>query len=201
MNKNITITVLILAIIALFSVSCSQKSEQAEAQQNSGQDVAVQQVDQQKVTPAASNHYNSKYDFTLQDLEGNNVSLSDFAGKVVIVDFWDTWCPPCKAEIPHFIELQKEYGDDGFQMIGVAFAQEGKEKVKSFVKDYNVNYVNLLATKDVIKQYGEGHDGQPIQGIPTTFVMDQQGNVYKKYVGYIEKSVFENDIKALLAES
>ncbi|OQY26658.1 MAG: hypothetical protein B6244_12895 [Candidatus Cloacimonetes bacterium 4572_55] len=190
----------VFLMISVTMIGCAKDGNKNETAHTS---VGMEKVKEERIKspqPIASSHYNTKYDFTLKDLEGNDVKLSDFAGKVVILDFWDTWCPPCKAEIPHFVELQKEYGDQGFQMIGAAFGQKGLSDVKKFVEKNNVDYVNLMATPEVIKQYGEGHDGEPIQGIPTTFVIDKKGNIYKKYVGFIEKSIFEKDIKNLLAE-
>jgi cytochrome c biogenesis protein CcmG/thiol:disulfide interchange protein DsbE len=132
------------------------------------------------------------YDFELKDLDGKTHRLSDFRGKVVILDFWDTWCPPCRHEIPGFVELQKEYKDDGFVMIGVAFARYGPDAVREFMKDYKINYVNLIGDQKVVDGYGG------ITSIPTTFVIDKEGNIYKKHVGFKAKSVFEKEIKELL---
>lgn len=135
------------------------------------------------------------YDFALKDLDGKVHRLSDYRGKVVIVDFWDTWCPPCRKGIPEFVELHKAYADKGFAMIGVAGGRYGVEAVRSFVRQNRVPYVNLLANDEVYKGFG------PIDAIPTTFVIDQQGYVYQKYVGYTPKDVFERDIKKLLART
>jgi len=133
--------------------------------------------------------------FTLQDLNGKQVSLSDFKGKVVIIDFWATWCPPCVTEIPHFIELYEQYKDKGFAMVGISLDRQGVGVVNSFVQKYRVNYPILMADGQVDKAYGG------IMSIPTTFVIDRAGNIRQKYVGYREKAVFEADIKALLADS
>jgi peroxiredoxin len=130
--------------------------------------------------------------FTLTSTDGKAVSLADYKGKVVIVDFWDTWCPPCRMEIPHFIELTTQYRGKGFEMLGVALGREGKDTVVNFIKKNGINYVNVMATNDFIDAYG------PIDGIPTTFVIDQKGQIYKTYTGYRDKAVFEADIKALL---
>ena len=143
--------------------------------------------------PAAADKQRTTVNFTFRTLEGVDKKLSDYRGQVVIVDLWDTWCPPCRMEIPHFIELQNQYGERGFSMLGVAFGREGIDTVKNFVRDNRINYTNALMTQEIMSQFGD------ITGIPTTFVIDREGAVYKKYVGYREKSVFENDIKALLA--
>ena len=130
-------------------------------------------------------------DFEIEDINGGKLKLSDYKGKIVILDFWDTWCPPCKKEIPDFIELYKAYKDN-VVIIGAAFAQRGKDAVKKFYKEYKINYPVGIATMDLAKEYGG------IRGIPTTFVIDSDGKIFKKYVGFREKAVFENDIKDLL---
>ncbi len=133
--------------------------------------------------------------FTLQDLNGKTVSLSDFKGKVVVLDFWATWCPPCVKEIPHFIALYEQYKDQGFAMVGISVDSEGISVVKSFARKYQVNYPILMTDGQVDKVYGG------IPSIPTTFVIDSAGNIRQKYVGYRDKAVFEADIKKLLAEA
>ncbi|HOT97895.1 MAG TPA: TlpA disulfide reductase family protein [bacterium] len=130
--------------------------------------------------------------FELMSTEGKKITLADYRGKVVIVDFWDTWCPPCRMEIPHFIELYSQYKSKGFEMLGVVLGREGKQKVLDFIQSNKINYTNAYSTDAFLDAYG------PIDGIPTTFVIDQQGRIYKSYTGYRDKSVFEGDIKALL---
>ena len=133
-------------------------------------------------------------DFTLLDLNGKEVSLLDFKGKVVIIDFWATWCPPCVKEIPHFIELYEEYKDKGLAMVGISLDRQGVGVVKAFKKQFKVNYPLLMANNQVVSAYGN------IRGIPTTFVIDSEGNIQRMYVGYQSKSVFEADIKKLLPD-
>ena len=133
--------------------------------------------------------------FTLQDLNGKNVSLADFRGKVVILDFWATWCPPCVQEIPHFIELYEQYKDKGFAMLGISLDQAGISVVKSFEQKYKINYPIMMTDGQVHNAYGG------ITSIPTTFIIDSAGNIRKKYVGYNDKAVFEADIKSLLPKT
>ncbi len=128
--------------------------------------------------------------FRLMDIEGHAVSLSDFRGKVVILDFWATWCPPCRREIPDFIALQSQYKSRGLQIVGVALDEPGK--VKGFA-DYNgMNYPVLLGNDDVSAEYGG------ISGIPTTFIIDRKGNIVQKFEGFTPKQLFESEILKLL---
>lgn len=129
-------------------------------------------------------------EFTLNDINGNRVNLADYSGKVVILDFFADWCPPCRQEIPDFIALEKEYGDKGFSMIGVALVD--KNAAQSFSDKMGINYPVLIDDGNVSTAYG------PIRSIPTTFVIDKEGKVAKVYIGYRPKDVFEKDIKELL---
>jgi peroxiredoxin len=145
-----------------------------------------------KTEPA--NKTKSAPNFTLTDLDGKNISLADFKGKVVILDFWATWCPPCIKEIPDFVELYEQYKDKGFAMIGISLDQAGIDVVKEFAQRYKINYSIAMNDGNVHKAYGE------ITSIPTTFVIDSKGNIRKEYIGFTKKSVFEEDIKTLLQE-
>ena len=129
-------------------------------------------------------------DFSLADTNGNTVSLSAFNGKVVILDFFASWCPPCRQEIPDFIELEKAYGDKGFAMIGVALVSAGE--AKEFAGKMGINYPVLVDDGKVSEIYG------PIRSIPTTFIIDKNGKIVKMYIGAREKAVFEADITELL---
>jgi peroxiredoxin len=129
--------------------------------------------------------------FTLTSLEGSKVSLSDFRGKVVILDFWATWCPPCKREIPDFIVLQTKYGAQGLQILGVAVSDE-ESAVRKFVKDVGMNYPVVLGTPAVSSQYGG------VESIPTTFVIDRDGKIRETFVGYRSVDTFEAVIGPLL---
>ena len=132
-------------------------------------------------------------DFALRNLDGKEVKLSDFKGKVVLLNFWATWCPPCIKEIPHFIELYKQYKVQGFEMVGISVDKEGIDVVRSFVEQHEVNYPILMGDRHITQLYGG------ISSIPTTFLIDKKGRIRKQYAGYRDKSVFEADIKASLA--
>jgi len=148
-------------------------------------------ADQKKIN---ENKFPKAAEFVLQSVKGDTVRLSDFRGKVLILDIWDTWCPPCRMEIPDFVQLNNQYKEEGFSIIGIALGQEGKEKVQSFIQEYHIPYPVALANKQVLKDYG------PISGIPTTFVINKKGEIVKTYIGFKPKETFENDIKFLLKE-
>ena len=111
--------------------------------------------------------------FTLKDADGNDVSLSDFEGKVVILDFWATWCPPCRAEIPGFIELQRDYGEKGLQVVGVSLDQQGWSVINPFVVEYGINYpVVLLTDPNVYNAYQELLPNDMRGAVPFTFILE-----------------------------
>ncbi len=128
----------------------------------------------------------------LKSVDGKTVKSSEFKDKVLILDFWATWCPPCVKEIPGFIELQKEYGDKGLVVIGVSLDQDGPGVVRKFMDKMNVNYPIVMGDDKIVEDFGG------IEGIPTTFIIDKSGKIVNKHVGYVEKSVFEDEIKPLL---
>lgn len=134
----------------------------------------------------------SFYPFEITSLDGERKTLADFQGSILIVDVWDTWCPPCKKGIPDFIELYSEYKNKGLAILGVALGREGEATVRTFIREYGINYMNTLATKEFLDGIGT------VQGIPTTFVIDQNGQVFHTYVGYRPKSDFQRDIEHLL---
>jgi len=133
-------------------------------------------------------------DFTLQDLSGKDVTLSSFKGKVVLVDFWATWCGPCRMEIPHLKELYSQYKKDGFEVIGISLDRGGTKVVKPFVEKGGMEYTIVMGNGEVVKAYGG------ISGIPTAFLISRDGFIVKKYIGYQKKSIFEEVIKRLLSE-
>ena len=130
--------------------------------------------------------------FTLPDLNGKPFTFSNLKGKVVILDFWATWCPPCRAEIPHFKSLYSQYKGDGLEVIGIALDQGGANVVRPFAEDFQINYPILIGNQRVTEDYGG------IRGIPTTFIIDRQGRIVEKFVGYRDKEVFESVIQDLL---
>jgi thiol-disulfide isomerase/thioredoxin len=144
-------------------------------------------------TACPANAKPANMNFTLKDVNGKDVTLSSLKGKVVLLDFWATWCGPCKIEIPWFIEFQNKYGRSGLQVVGVS-VDDTVDKLKPYVADMKMNYPILqgLDHDDVQDAYG------PIWGIPVTIVISRDGKICAKHTGMSSKESFENQIKALL---
>jgi len=133
-------------------------------------------------------------EFELTDSSGKTVKLSDFRGKVVLLNFWATWCAPCKVEIPWFIEFQKTYRDQGFTVMGVSLDEDGWKSVKPFVDDRVVNYPVVIGDADVTRMYGG------LEAMPTTLVIDRSGRIAAFHVGLCSKNEYEADIRTVLNE-
>jgi peroxiredoxin len=131
-------------------------------------------------------------DFTLPTTDGKSLKLSSLKGKVVILDFWATWCPPCREGIPDLIQLKKKYGKKGFEIIGISVDSQTKEEVIPFAKENGINYPIVYFNQAVIQQYGG------IESIPTSFVLDKQGKIIASYQGLKPIEVYEEHIKKLL---
>lgn len=141
--------------------------------------------------PADGNHRLAP-EWELFDLDGRAVSSEQFKGKVVILDFWATWCPPCRAEIPGFIELQRNYADKGLMIIGISLDRAEPAVVKEFAERFGMNYPVLRGTGKVTEAFGG------VNALPTTFIIDRQGRIVDSHVGYTAKEEFERAIRPLL---
>ena len=126
--------------------------------------------------------------WTLKDVNGKAVSFDQFKGKVVVVDFWATWCAPCRVEIPGYIELQKKYGSDGLVIVGMSVDAQGPGVVKKFIEQHGINYQIVMADDAVQAAFG-GAEG--ISAIPTTFIIDRDGKIRDRKVGAEHTETFE----------
>ena len=135
----------------------------------------------------------AKLNFSFKDIDGKKVSLSGFKGKVILLDFWATWCVPCKQEIPGFIELQKKYGGRGLQIVGVS-VDDSLNMAKQYATQMKMNYPVLLAEgkEDILKAY------DPIPSIPVSIIIDRAGRIVSRHLGIASMDVFEQEIVPLL---
>jgi peroxiredoxin len=134
-------------------------------------------------------------DFTLADSAGHPVHLADYRGKVVVLDFWATWCTGCKVEIPWFMEFQKKYGSKGLSTVGVAVDDEGWPTVKTYLAEHPITYPVVLGDMDLM----EKKFGLPAS-LPVTLLIDRKGRIASTHAGVVEKEKFEADIRQLLDE-
>jgi thiol-disulfide isomerase/thioredoxin len=128
----------------------------------------------------------------LKDVNGQPVNFSQFKGKVVVLDFWATWCPPCRSEIPGYVRLQEKYKDQGLVIIGLSMDQEGPDVVKKFMADFHINYPIVMADDSVVQAFGG------VDGIPTTFIIDRTGKIRDKKVGAMETAEYEKVLRQYL---
>ena len=131
-------------------------------------------------------------DFKLKDLDGKTMRLSDLKGKAVLLNFWATWCPPCKIEIPWFVDLQKQYGPQGLQVLGVAMDDAKPEQIAAFTKQMQVNYPVLIGNDEVADLYGG------VESLPTTFYIGRDGSIVQRVPGLRSHEEVETIVKATL---
>ncbi len=161
------------AALALLLASCSRPSSLPTELKSEGQ---------RKSAP----------NFSLKDADGNVVKLTDYRGKVVLVNFWATWCGPCEAEIPWFIEFEKKYKDQGFAVLGVSMDDDGWKSVRPYVASHKINYRIMIGSEVVSQQFGE------IEALPTSFVLDREGRIASNHIGLVDKVDYQNEIVKLL---
>jgi cytochrome c biogenesis protein CcmG/thiol:disulfide interchange protein DsbE len=131
-------------------------------------------------------------DFALPDLSGQVIRLADFKGRIVLLDFWATWCGPCRRETPEFIELQKKFARKGFTVIGIAWDEEGRAVVGPYARNLGINYPVMVGTPQVSQAYGG------IQAFPMVFLIGRDGRVRQTFEGAQDKSIFEKAIRSAM---
>jgi thiol-disulfide isomerase/thioredoxin len=131
-------------------------------------------------------------DFTLMSLDGRPVKLSDYRGKVVVINFWATWCPPCRAEIPDLVAAQQHYRDRGVEILGIALDDEGREVVEPFVRDNGITYPVLIGDEAIMSLYGG------ISSIPTTFFLNRDGSIQRHYDRMLSRLEIDSALEEIL---
>lgn len=182
-NSRLFVLAIALVIVSAFGVATAiyaVRHSRASGENPASKSDVIRFVANPEVAPP----------FVLRDLDGKIVSTEDWKGKVVILNFWATWCPPCRQEIPEFIRLQAAYKDK-LQIVGASEDDDPPEKVREFVQQHGMNYPVVMATKELADNYG----GVP--ALPTSFIIDPQGRVVQKHTGLYEYAVYERDVRAL----
>lgn len=178
---------LIVTVSVLLVFGCGKQEPNTEVSVRA--ETPVERTTEVKLSDAG---YPEAPDFVLTDLSGKAVQLSDFDGRMIILNFWATWCGPCRDEIPFFVEMVKKHKDEGLTIIGVSMDMVGADAIKSFTDRYNVNYPILLNDNQVNYTYGG------IQAIPTTFIINKNGKVVNRFIGNPGEEAFKNEIKKWL---
>jgi peroxiredoxin len=166
-----------IALVAVLLAACSKTTSSASEE-------PITPVGQRKPAP----------DFTLKDANGASVKLADYKGKVVLLNFWATWCGPCKLEIPWFMEFEQQYKDRDFAVLGVSFDDDGWKSVRPYIQDHKINYRIMIGSDQIGQLYGG------IDALPTSFVIDRQGRIAASHTGLVDKRDYQNEILKLLGD-
>jgi cytochrome c biogenesis protein CcmG/thiol:disulfide interchange protein DsbE len=175
----VLVIAMVVSVMLVLGISMSKRSKSADS------------------GPAAKGQ--AAPDFAMKSLDGKTVRLSDFRGKAVLLNFWATWCEPCKIEMPWFVELQKSYGQNGLQVLGVAMDDASKEDIAKFAKEMGVNYPVLVDNESIREEVGNSYGG--VQFLPTTLYIDRDGKVVDKVFGLKGRSEIEDDVKKALGDA
>lgn len=136
--------------------------------------------------------------FTLPDLKGNKIDLVSFKGKVILIEFWATWCGPCREEIPHLTELYSKYRNDGLVVMGISLDRKEPQEVQSFLEKLGVEYINLVGNDEIFENYSRLAGLGTIRGIPATFLIDREGRICKSFMGLTKKQILEEAVQSIL---
>jgi cytochrome c biogenesis protein CcmG/thiol:disulfide interchange protein DsbE len=170
MKRLVSLAMVVVTCVAL--AACSNTSVRA----------AVKPEKDRKAAP----------DFALKDATGKTVKLSDYRGKVVLLNFWATWCGPCKIEFPWFIDFQQQFKDRDFAILGVSLDDDGWKSVKPYVEQKKINYRVMIGTEELSTLYGG------VDSLPTTFLIDRAGRIAQMHMGLVSKSEYQTEIQDLL---
>jgi len=174
--------ILVLMIFTFSVYGCNDSTPKSESSKNNLPEITKSDLGD-----------NTAPDFILYTLDGEEVRLSDYLGKVVIIDFWATWCTPCRKGIPDLVSIQNEFKED-LIVIGISLDQPStQDQLISFIEYFGINYPVVLGNMEVSDSYGN------IQAIPTSFIIDQEGNIINKHIGLIPKSILVEEINSLLS--
>jgi thiol-disulfide isomerase/thioredoxin len=199
--RTAAVIVTAIALLAIAIPFVWSPNEEAAANTETPAATAAAPAGTQAAAPASeesgaacmANAKQANFDFTMKDVDGNDVSLTAYKGKVVLLNFWATWCGPCKAEIPGFVRLQEKYRDQGLVIVGYS-VDDTAEKAKAYAAQFKMNYPILLGEgrEDLQDAYG------PIWGLPSSFIISKDGRVCRKHIGIAPEAVFEKEVAALL---
>jgi peroxiredoxin len=190
MSRSLVRGTVTASLLAFTLSACQQASEPAAkgaAPAGGKSSAAGTTACQPKAKPA-------NFDFTLKDLHGKEVHLSELKGKVVLLDFWATWCGPCKMEVPGFVELHDKYKGQGFEIVGL-LTQDDPANAPAFIEKFKMNYQVLDANDQTALEDAYG----PLFGLPTSFLISKDGLICRTHIGFSPKEQFEKEIQALLA--
>jgi peroxiredoxin len=187
-RKTVLFASLMILALGMFAISgCGDNSDNGE----SGS--ADTGTEAQATAPVSAGKGSPAPDFTLKKIDGGELKLSSLRGKAVIVDFWDTWCPPCRKAMPNLQALSETYSDD-LVVVGVALGRKGEAAVKAYTKEHGLTFEMVMFNNDqkLIDNFGG------IESIPTTFLIDADGIIREKWVGGYDKAEYERALKVVL---